>query len=204
MFIRSVAMQSSSTTAITIANRRQYEITDTFEPKPSTTSTATTTTNSASSKLNSHSSHNRVRNFFQYQSSMFSGNKSNRRYSYDPVVMNPVSTTTPNAKNPSKLASSMLQRPSVDESKEEIKVDIIASTPTTPTSTIIINAKEEDFVKEWLSPSKRRSNTMIYQEDGADGGGIGGDVESHSSNSSGSRGSSDKSSSGSMKRRVSV
>ena len=203
MFIRSVAMQSSSTTAITIANRRQYEITDTFEPKPSTTSTATTTTNSASSKLNSHSSHNRVRNFFQYQSSMFSGNKSNRRYSYDPVVMNPVSTTTPNAKNPSKLASSMFQRPSVDESKEEIKVDIIASNPT-PTTTVIINAKEEDFVKEWLSPSKRRSNTMIYQEDGADGGGIGGDVESHSSNSSSSRGSSDKSSSGSMKRRVSV
>ena len=174
MFIRSIAMQSSSTAAITIANRRQYEITDTFEPKPSTTtSTATATTNSVSSKLNSHSSHNRVRNFFQYQSSMFSSNKSNRRYNYDPVVMNPVSTTTPNAKNPSKLAGSMLQRPSVDESKEEFKVDIIASTPTTTT----INAKEEDFVKEWLSPPKRRSNTMIYQEDGADGGdGIGGDV----------------------------
>ena len=190
MFIRSVAMQSSSTTAITITNRRQYEITDTFEPKPSTT-------NSVSSKLNSHPSDNRVRNFFQYQSSMFSGNKSNRRYNYDPVVMNPVSTTTPNAKNPSKLAGSMLKRPSVDESKEEFKVDIIASTPTTTTT---FNAKEEDFVKEWLSPPKRRSNTMIYQEDGADGG----DVESHSSNSSGSRGSSDKSSSGSMKRRVSV
>jgi len=189
-------MQSSSTAAITIANRLQYEITDTFEPKPSTTtSTATATTNSASSKLNSHSSHNRVRNFFQYQSSLFSSNKSNGRYNYDPVVMNPVSTTTPNAKNPSKLAGSMLERPSVDESKEEFKVDIIASTPTTTT----INAKEEDFVKEWLSPPKRRSNTMIYQEDGADG-----DVESYSSNSSGSRGSSDKSSSGSMKRRVSV
>jgi len=178
IFIRTaVSNQSSSTSAITMGERRQYKITGTSEPNTPTTNSIINSIQAIKNTKNDEnkSSKNQITNFFHYFSPMLTSNKT--KYNYDPVVTNPLSTTT-NVKNPSSLSKNVLQKPIENqETKEELKMIVKNN-----------DQENEDFVTQWLTPKRRIGNTMIYQEDGGNE-----DVESNGGSSGGS-----------IKRRVSV